>query len=249
MKMTLLDYIKNPSGDSTMTQRGLYQNFYAKKFDALLLRENGRLDHTLYNNGDEYLIHFKIPSETIENFYYDVVFQFIPKDNNARSSPNLNNYYTKFFSNDPAFIFTYAHVFLKEGLLVDDLASKIGAKATKEAPKETNPKKIIGYVKTFYFAYLFMKAKGLFNKVVFRGNGKKYFKTPFVLSIESAQSKVDKRIELQKEKSKRSRVERTLKNTTAPNRKIAGTHIASTRRVSTTKSIRSVRKTKLSKRK
>lgn len=254
MKITLQEYIKNPSGGNAVSQRGLYHDFYAKKFDALILRENGKLDYTLYNNGEKYLIHFKIPSETIEKFYYDVVFEFSPRNADVASSPTLNNYYVKFFSNDPSFIFTFAYVFLKNDLVIDDLKSKIGAKPSKEAPKKTNPQRIVGYVKSFYFAYLFMKAKGLFNKVVFRGNGKKYFKTPFLLKIESAQSKIDKRIELQKEKNKAARVARRLERNEARanntlNNVVHGKGIRRTPTVKTTRSISRVKSSRVTKRK
>lgn len=240
MQITLPEYIKSPMGGMVLSQREMFKRIYQDKFDKLLLRENGKIDYTLYTNDDKYLIHFKIPSEAIHNFYYDVVFEFSPakKENNSEST--LENYYVKFFSNDPSFIFTYAYVFKEKNLLIEDLKAKIGAKASDNAPKVTNPQKIVGYVKSFYFAYLMMKRKGLFKKVVFSGC-RKYYKTPFLLTITSAQSKVDERIEKGKELSKRNRIRRNiLKNDSGnANNVVHGKSVKST---STSKTIGSIKR-------
>ena len=247
MEITLPEYIRNPSGGRTFTQRGMYQDYYSKKFDALLLRENGKFDYKTYKDGKDYILYIKIPSETVEGFYYDIVFWFTPKDNDAELSVSLDNYNVKFFSNDPAFIFTYANVFVKNNFLIEDLKDKIGSKALKKEPTVTNPNKIVGYVKTFYFAYLYMKSKGLLNKNRFEQGSKRYFKTPFRIQVQNAQTKIDKRIELGKELSKRKRIEKTLAKTKPANRNIKGTHVRKTSTVRRTKfgsSIKMVKKTK-----
>ena len=197
MKITLLDYIKNPMGgkSNVLTNRAMYHQLYTDKFDKLLVRENGKIEYHLYRDAEKFIVWFKIPSEKIEKFYYDVVFEFTPRSSLDRVAKSIENYYVRFFSNDPAFIFTYAYVFNKNGLLFEDLVDKIGNKAKSDPPKETNPNKVIGYVKTFYFAYLTMKLKGLFTKAVFSGNGTRYFKSTFAKQIMSAKDKIDERIE------------------------------------------------------
>ena len=75
--MSFDKYIDNPSGGaSVVTNRKMYKDMYKAKFDAVLVREQGTIKYYVYHdtdNTDSYYIHMKIPSEVIDNFYYDVV--------------------------------------------------------------------------------------------------------------------------------------------------------------------------------
>ena len=93
-----------------------------------------------------------------------MVVEFTAPSDEVAAEKTLKNYQVKFFANDPAFVFTYAHAFRTTGMFFDALSSKMSRMALKEKPKETNPKEIIGYVKSIYFAYIFYKGKGLYNK-------------------------------------------------------------------------------------
>ena len=253
MKITLLDYIKNPMGGNVMTNRAMYHQLYVDKFDKLLVRENGRIEYHLYRDAEDYIIHFKIPSEKIAKFYYDVVFRFTPNSAADKDAKTLNNYSVTFFSNDPSFIFTYANVFIKNKLIMEDLLDKIPAKAKKEPPKETNPKNIIGYVKSFYFAYLVMKQHGLFNKVVFSGNGRRYFKVIFTKQIEHADKKIDERISKGEHKDIISKARDKIKKAKSlnPIKNALGIKSTPTTKNTTktklTKTFKPIRKTKLTK--
>ena len=71
-------YIDNPSGGSVFTNRNIYKNMYRRKFGNVLVREQGQIKYTVYKSGDafdSYYIHIKVPSEVIDNFYYDVVIR------------------------------------------------------------------------------------------------------------------------------------------------------------------------------
>ena len=84
-KMTLEQYIKNPMGKNNAVMsaalRETIKKQYDVKFHNVLLRENGKIDFRLYKNKDAntYYIHVKVPSETCENFYYDVVLKFFSR--------------------------------------------------------------------------------------------------------------------------------------------------------------------------
>lgn len=168
--MTFEQYINNPMGikNSVISNREMYRQMYTDKLDTIMLRENGKVDYQLYKTKTDYFIYIKIPSEVIDNFYYDVVVQFVPPKGQAVGPERvLNRYEVKFFSNDPSFVFTFAHSFIKNGMFINDLKGRMSKEAVKQTAKERNPKNEIGYVKSIYFAYLLIKRKGLMSKVLY----------------------------------------------------------------------------------
>lgn len=208
MDMTFQQYIDNPMGkkNAVFSQRDLYKAMYVEKFDKLLLREAGKIDYTLYidKKKDRYAIHIKIPSETVKDFYYDAVILFYTNDATAHASPNLQGYKVKFFSNDPAFVFTYLRVFLKHDLFLEDLKPKASRLALTKDPKEKNPYEVPGYSKILYFAYLYMKAKNLFAKHMYQSYGVPYDPKILVQKVEHTDKKIADRQRLGEEQAARS---------------------------------------------
>ena len=200
MEMTFQQYIDNPMGkrNAVFSQREMFRKMYSEKFDALFLREAGRINFTMYvdEKVDQYIIHIKIPSETVKKFYYDAVIMFYSNDPAAKTSNSLQNYFVKFYSNDPAFVFTYLRVFLKNGLFFEDLKSRASELALKQDPNVTNPYQVPGYSKVLYFAYLFMKAKNLFSKSMFKSYGNKYNKRDLLNAVEHSDTKIAERQKL-----------------------------------------------------
>lgn len=168
MKLTMEQYITNPmqSPILTATMRESMRSSYIKKFNALLLREHGVINYSLYKDEENniYYAYFKIPSETIERFYYDTIIEFSADSDIKEAGKNLFKYNVRFYSNDPSFVYSYAYAFNRKGLFITDFADKMSQKALKEQPKEKNPGELIGYVKAIYFAYLFMKLRS-FNDI------------------------------------------------------------------------------------
>ena len=198
MKITLEQYIQNPMGKKSMVMsasaREAIKNDYTKKYDAILLRERGNIDYYLYEDkkNNRYYAHFKIPSEVVPKFYYDVVFEFYA-DENVKNTEDLMSYNIRFFSNDPAFAYTYAHAMIAEDLFVDFLKPKMSTKAVKKDAVEKNPRGEIGYVKSLYFAYLTFKHKGLNRRNVFTANAKKFSKLHILGEVEHADKKISSR--------------------------------------------------------
>jgi hypothetical protein len=93
------------------------------------------------------------------------MIEFTAEDSLDTTINKLDGYKVRFFSNDPNFTFTFAHAFHKKGFIIPELVKKISPIALKQPPNQTNPNKLAGYVKSFYFAYIFMRNKGLFNKL------------------------------------------------------------------------------------
>ena len=217
--MSFDKYIDNPSGGaSVITNRNMYKDMYKSKFDKVLLRESGRIDWKVYrsNDGeDSYYIYMKIPSEVIQNFYYDVVVRLFTTENKKKSNVNLREYAVQFYSNDPAFVYTFAHAFNKNNLFIKDLEPKMNSMALKNAAKVKNPKDNVWYVKSLYFTYLTMEHYHLFNRNILNQSSNKYNKKELLSKIMHASEKIENRQraqeKLDKEKSKTKKIERTDK--------------------------------------
>lgn len=195
-------YINNPSLGAVYTNRQLYKNMYKDKFDKILLRENGGIKYTVYtdNDGnDSHYIHMKIPSEVISDFYYDVVVRLFTTNNDLKNGNNLRMYSVEFYSNDPAFVYTFAHSFKKNGLFIKDLESKMTKLALKNKAVEKNPRDDVWYVKSLYFAYLTMERYNLFNRVALERISKSYDKKALLKDITHADVKVAARQRAQEE--------------------------------------------------
>lgn len=216
MEMTFPDYIDNPSGskNGVWTHRTIYSDMYNKKLTKILVRETGKIKYQQYIDNDRCFVHFKIPSEVVPDFYYDTVIEFFPKDQLTANSNNLKKYNIKFYSNDPAFVFTFAYSFLQNDMFIRDLVPRMSKEAVKKAAVQTNPKNEVGYVKSIYFAYILMDKYNLWNAQDYRQYGKKYVRLFFLKDITHADEKIkdrteqeakinkDKKIEKQKAKNK-----------------------------------------------
>lgn len=167
--MTFDEYIKNPSGRGSAVNpaRESSENMYQAKLSDTISK-NGDIEYTCLKSSDSniYYIYFIIPSESTQGFNYDVVIQLEAPKGEGFSKGSINKYTVKFFSNDPSFIFTYAHAYKTHGLLIPQLERKINTRALLTKANTRNPDNTIGYVKTIYFAYLLMKKYNLFDKSV-----------------------------------------------------------------------------------
>lgn len=215
--MSFDKYIDNPSGGATViTNRNMYKDMYKSKFDKVLLRESGKIEWSVYHekdSHDSYYIYMKIPSEVIENFYYDVVVRLFTTENKKKTNANLREYAVEFYSNDPAFVYTFAHAFSKNKLFIADLEPKMSKTALKDVAKVKNPKDNVWYVKSLYFAYLTMERYHLFSRSLLNQHSKKYNKKELLSKITHATEKVEARQQAQeslnKDKAKAKKIERT----------------------------------------
>lgn len=166
MEMTFEQYIQNPMGvaNAVFSNRSMYAELYKKKLDKIMVRELGKVDYKLYIHKNKYYAYIKIPSEVIEKFYYDVVIEFTPPKEKKLIDSTLNNYTVKFYSNDPSFVYTFAHSFIKNNLFINELKPVMSQEAIRKVAVEKNPTNQVGYVKSLYFAYLILKKENAFNK-------------------------------------------------------------------------------------
>lgn len=206
MDMTFDDYIQNPMGreNAVISNRNMYRDLYKAKLDKILVRENGKIEYHCYSIGVKYMCYLKIPSEVVPKFYYDVLVEFSPSKKLVGSG-SLKDYNVRFFSNDPSFVFTFAHAFIKNGLFINNFSDKMSEKAIKEVAKEKNPRNQVGYVKSLYFAYLIMQSRGLFSKLKYVDP---YSEVMVKRSIEPADKKIKDRQEAGQGTAKKNTTER-----------------------------------------
>lgn len=211
MNMTYDQYIQNPMGikNAVFSKREMFRTMYKDKLDKILVREAGKVEYKLYQNKkeDKYYVHMKVPSEVIANFYYDVVIEFYPQSSTDTLSTSLSNYFVKFYSNDPAFVFTFAHAMYKNDLFVKDLIPKMAREALRNLARERNPKDEIGYVKSIFFAYLLMKNYSLFNKLAFKTTVREYNKVLLLADVMQAEDKVELRQQAQNDLNKKHKMD------------------------------------------
>lgn len=210
--MTLEKYIFNPMGQNNASNtplvREAIKNSYKHRFDNLMLRENGVVKFYLYYDSANniYYAHIKVPSEAIEDFYYDTVFKFTTTaDRNTASGKDLEKYDVKFFSNDPAFVYTHAHTYLTHGLFIEELSPRMSKEALNKPATVTNPNDSIGYVKSIYFAYLYMKHRGLFKTISYSGAQPFHIKL-LAANIMPADQKIALREDAERKRDKRKKV-------------------------------------------
>lgn len=204
MEISLNQYILNPALKTNAilnaTTRELIKQSYQAKFDNIMLRENGKVTYYLYTEANKniYWAYFKIPSEVVPKFYYDVIFKFTPTTS-VGIFDDLFKYNVKFYSNDPNFVFTFTYVFKKNDLFIKELQSKMSKEALTKAPEEKNPTEQISYEKAIYFAYLIMKERNL-NKLSRFKSEASALDVKFILqNVMNA----DEKIELRQEEGKK----------------------------------------------
>jgi hypothetical protein len=247
MKMTLDEYIQNPLGSSAVVSNIVKESVrrvYTEKFNNIMLRENGKVDYYKYKTEDnQYIIHIKVPSELVKNFYYDVVFKFFADEKVLDLGRSLNKYYFQVYSNDPAFVYTHAYVFNKNGLFLTDFKGKMSKQALTGKPKEKNPTEQLAYVKSIYLAYLFMSNRGLFKTITWK-DAEMYDPGRVASHIMHA----DQKVRLRQEEGEKLDKRKKIMVDTATARNISSrkgiSDEAKQRLVTTTNKVQAVRKTK-----
>ena len=215
MPRTFNGYMDNPSDSpSVYTMRSMYRNLYRKKFDELMVREQGRVFYKIYrfdDGPDTRYILFKIPSETVPGLYYETVVKLWAGNNTVKNEATLRNYFVQFYSNDPAFVFTFAYSFNRNHLFMKELSGKMSKTALTQKAEIRNPKNEVWYVKSLCFAFFAMERYHLFDKPLSNQNSVKYDAREFMGIISSTEQKAVERERLVAElktKEKREKEQR-----------------------------------------
>jgi len=187
------------------TDKRAFRAFYKSKYAAIMEKQtNGRLEYTVYKDTKSktgnYYVYIKIPSESLDNFYYDVVVQLYTKGIQLEPAQSLKSYDVKFFSNDPAF--TYA--FIRGRVYIEDLKPKLLKRDPSMGAllKAANPSSKLTHVKSLHYAYLFMNQMGLFDRSTLDRAAKPYDKRELLARVKSAEDKYAERQVIQQEQKK-----------------------------------------------
>lgn len=172
--LTLKGYMDNPMGKgSTVFNKKVILDDLDSRYSKLLNTHKSFKTFIWIDKLDFYVL-VKIPSETHENVYYDVMLKFVEANTDVRSDTNLNRYLMYVFSNSPSFVFTYANVYARNGFIVDFLENKYKKEVLTDSPVIRNPNDVISYEKSIYYACKYLSEKNLLNKVTLGLKAKKF---------------------------------------------------------------------------
>ena len=144
---TIQDFVENPFGNAKEEKRNKLEEQYQKMKSKRDFRVEG-----FTTIDDNYLIHITIPSESNQSQVYDVVVLFFTDDTVIKKRTTFSNYYVKFFSNSPSFIYHYAYLYEQNGFLIDALYDKLDPSFRGVKPKQTNQSMELYYDKSIYCA-------------------------------------------------------------------------------------------------
>lgn len=164
---TIFEYMDNPmgKGSTAIANRGLIRTNLDNRYEKLITKHHD-FKCNRYFDGSRFYFHIFIPSETERENDYDVVIELSDPLGDFTKDITLNRYVMRVFSNCPSFVFTYAYVFNKYGMLIDDLRDKYTDIVFDNEPDIKNPGQIINFEKSIYFACKYLSThKTLLNKI------------------------------------------------------------------------------------
>lgn len=164
---TIFEYMDNPmgKGSTAIANRGLIKTNLDQRYEKLIYKHHD-FKCNRYFDGNNFYFHILIPSESERNNNYDVVIELSDPLGDFTKDITLNRYVMRVFSNCPSFVFTYAYVFNKYGMLIDALKDKYTDMIFDNSPNVKNPGEIINFEKSIYFACKYLSShKTLLNKL------------------------------------------------------------------------------------
>lgn len=215
---TLGDFITRPFGEVNEKS-----NDYESKFSKLD-RDRRIKVVALTKVEDDYLIHLTIGSTTNQTESYDVVLLFFTDNDEIKKEITFKNYFVKFFSNSPSFIYQYAVLYRQNGFLIDMFFDKMEEKYKDKLPDKVNKDYKLSYDSSIYIACRYLQVHGgYFNKYlnaarqkkpdVFFSEIKDFSDIKMINDIRSMDRKIDKELAENKKRVKEERRKRgTNKN-------------------------------------
>ena len=170
--MTFHQFLQNPTGpySSFFGKRENIKLDLEKRFYNLLSGYKKDFPCKVYKDKNDYYFYIKVPSETYSSIMYDVVIKLFPKHTYVLTEGTFSNYNLQFYSNSPAFVYTYAYISKKDKLLIDFMQNKLNKQSLTQPPSVRNPVEIYGFEKSIYFALLFIEYKNYHIKTAIPPN-------------------------------------------------------------------------------
>lgn len=171
---------------------------YREKYDALVSDASKKFHSDSYrvSPGGRVIVHIKVPSQSLHNFHYDVLFELTPTDHASQ----FEECDFKLFSNSPSFVYGgYAYVFYhldtnpnktgskkhvgmmidafkhkipRDRLLMPSSEKKLGKDAVSEEPVIRNPMGIPIPDSSTYFAIFYLTEELRFDQVMSNHNNR-----------------------------------------------------------------------------
>lgn len=216
---TIEEFIARPFGNEEK-RNNEFESKYSK------LNHDKRISLIAYTQiDDDYLLHLSVGSDTNPTESYDVVLLFFTDDESIKKEITFKNYYVKFFSNSPSFIYQYAVLYKQNGFLIDILYDKMDAKYKDVLPDKVNKDHNMSYDKSIFCACKYILShQAAFNKYLnftpkkspdtfFRGI-KDFSDVKMISEIRSMDKKINKELEENKKRQKDEKRKRRGKNST-----------------------------------
>lgn len=182
LKEFMQDNMPLSKGSVKIPIKGIRER-YRTKYE--ILSRSKKFMHDVYKTapGGRTIVHVKVPSETVDKFYYDVLLEVEP----GPLARNLEQCNVKFFSNCPSFVYTYAYIFYhlnvdgetpvkppktksagaiipmlvhkipRSRLLMPGTEEKLGDAVLDNAPDTRNPHRLIMLDKSIYYAIFYLQ--------------------------------------------------------------------------------------------
>jgi hypothetical protein len=159
--MKMKEYMSNPLGKGAIfPNRDMVISELNHKYERAKTKVK-LFPLTVSVKNGTYFFHVKVPSGSLDGFFYDVALKFIRNKNS--NDKTLDDMDFQAFSNSPSFVYTYAHVFNDKRLLANELKPKISNMVYRKNPEVKNPYNMVNFERTIYFAMLEILNRGLTN--------------------------------------------------------------------------------------
>lgn len=203
--------IRQNDKETVLKYQTVYKNF-SRQFSVTTLKDKS-----------SFYFLVKVPSSSFKKnaLAYDVIIEVI---NAKGSGDNIFDKPIRVFSNSPSFVFTYAYVFNKHGLLIPWLKNKYSKKILDNVPVSRNPKQELELDQSLKVALLHLGTVYKYGTMdTSSRHAKRLFKneidqTKIYRSVSTALQKTDENKKVKQETKKREgrnkRILSTLKNPT-----------------------------------
>lgn len=179
LKSFMADTLSVRKGAMRISTKGIIED-YRERYDAMVQNPKKVPRATTYTitPGNRVIVHFKIFSESLDGFAYDVLIELSAE----KTAVSFEECDIKIFSNSPSFVYSVAYVFAHwdpdsqkptkkgKGMMIDTLKGKLprdrmlipgvenrlGKKPVHDPPEVRNPMGLPLFDKSIYYAIFYM---------------------------------------------------------------------------------------------
>lgn len=163
--MKFQDLLTNPAGkgSSQIASRQSIIRDLAQRY-AQMKTDKKRFSHALYRHSEGLLFHIRVPSETFPagSMWYDVLLLISLSEDSPNTRKKLMESSVKFWSNSPAFFYTYLYAAQTSGSIIDwPWLKAYTPKSFLQKPEIRNPDAVMGFEKSLHWAMLYLLENSL----------------------------------------------------------------------------------------